>query len=90
MDFAGSDEGAENCAMLASLIETCKLHSVNPEAYLTDVLTKLVNNWPNSRLGELLPWSWTPEARHASTADLDGTQAPLTPETSQPPMKLRF
>src|SRR5207253_8938276 len=45
--FAGSDEGAENWAMLASLIETCKLHGGNPEAYLTDVLTKLVNNWPN-------------------------------------------
>src|ERR1700761_6488442 len=57
--FAGSDEGAENWAMLASLIETCKLHRVNPQAYFTDVLTKLVNNWPNSRLAELLPWAWT-------------------------------
>ena len=56
--FAGSDEGAENWAMLASLIETCKLHGVNPEAYLTDVLTKLVYNWPNSRLAELTPWGW--------------------------------
>ena len=56
--FAGSDKGAENWAMLASLIETCKLHGVNPEAYLTDVLTKLVNNWPNSRLAELTPWGW--------------------------------
>ena len=59
--FAGSDEGAENWAMLASLIETCKLHGVNPQAYLTDVLTKLVNNWPNRRLAELLPWAWTAE-----------------------------
>jgi len=42
--FAGSDEGGENWAMLASLIETCKLHGVNPEVYLTYVLTKLVNN----------------------------------------------
>jgi transposase len=57
--FAGSDEGAVNWAMLASLIETCKLHGVNPQAYLTDVLTKLVNNWPNSRLAELTPWGWT-------------------------------
>jgi hypothetical protein len=56
--FAGSDEGAEHWAMLASLIETCKLHSVNPEAYLTDVLTKLVNGWPNKWIGELTPWSW--------------------------------
>jgi transposase len=60
--FAGSDEGAENWAMLASLIETCKLHGVNPEAYFTDVLTKLVNNWPNNRIAELLPWAWTAEA----------------------------
>ena len=44
--FAGSDEGAENWAMLASLIETCKLHSVNPQAYLTDVLTKIVTTGP--------------------------------------------
>jgi transposase len=56
--FAGSDEGAEHWAMLASLIETCKLLSVNPEAYLTDVLTKLVNGWPNKWIGELTPWSW--------------------------------
>ena len=56
--FAGSDEGAQNWAMLASLIETCKLHGVNPEAYLADVLTRLVNNWPNSRLAELTPWAW--------------------------------
>src|SRR6201988_2127561 len=60
--FAGSDEGAENWAMLASLIETSKLHRVNPQAYFTDVLTKLVNNWPNSRLAELLPWAWAAEA----------------------------
>src|SRR5438270_5334128 len=53
--FAGSDEGAENWAMLASLIETCKLHAFNPEAYLTDVRTRLVNNWPNSRIAELTP-----------------------------------
>ena len=61
--FAGSDEGAENWAMLASLIETCKLHGINPEAYLSDVLTKLVNNWPNSLLAELTPWAWAAQYR---------------------------
>ena len=44
--------------MLVSLIETCKLHSINPEAYLTDVLTRLVNGWPNKRIAELTPWGW--------------------------------
>ena len=56
--FAGHDLGAENWAVLASLIETCKLHGVNPEAWLADVLTKLVNGWPNRRLAELTPWAW--------------------------------
>src|ERR1043166_8299943 len=48
--FAGHDQGAENWACIASLIETCKLHGVDPQAYFTDVLTKLVNLWPASRL----------------------------------------
>jgi hypothetical protein len=56
--FAGSDEGAENWAVIATLIECCKLHDVNPQTYLTDILTKLVNLWPNSRLAELTPWAW--------------------------------
>jgi transposase len=56
--FAGHDLGAENWAVLASLIETCKLHGVNPEAWLADVLSKLVDNWPNRRLAELTPWVW--------------------------------
>jgi hypothetical protein len=56
--FAGHDLGAENWAVLATLIETCKLHGVNPEAYLADVLGKLVDNWPNCRLADLTPWVW--------------------------------
>ncbi len=57
--FAGHDVGAENWACLASLVETCKLHGVDPQAYFADVLTKLVNLWPESRLDELMPWAWT-------------------------------
>ena len=56
--FAGHDQGAENWACIASLIETCKLNGVDPQAYFTDVLTKLVNLWPASRLDELMPWAW--------------------------------
>jgi transposase len=39
--FAGSDEGGENWACLASLVETCKLNGVNLEAYINDVLTPI-------------------------------------------------
>ena len=56
--FAGHDEGAENWACIASLIETAKLNSVDPQAYVADVLTRLVNLWPATRLDELMPWAW--------------------------------
>jgi transposase len=61
--FAGSDGGGEHWAVLASLIETCKLNSVDPQAYLTDVITRIVNGHPNSRLDELLPWAYAAPAR---------------------------
>ncbi len=60
--FAGSDEGAENWAAIASLIETCKLNAVDPQRYLTDLLTRLVKGWPQGRIDELMPWCWvTPQ-----------------------------
>jgi hypothetical protein len=43
--------------MISSLLETCKLNSVDPLAWLTDVLTKLVNLWPASRIDELMPYA---------------------------------
>jgi transposase len=58
--FAGSDEGGENWACLASLIETCKLNAVNPLTYITDALTRLVNGWPQDRIDDLMPWRWAP------------------------------
>jgi transposase len=54
--FAGSDGGGEHWAVIASLIETCKLIGINPHAYLADIITKIVNGHPNSRIDELLPW----------------------------------
>jgi transposase len=56
--FAGSDGGGENWAILASLIETCKLSRVDPQAYLVDALTKIVNGHLNSQIDELLPWAY--------------------------------
>jgi hypothetical protein len=53
--FAGHDLGAENWATIASLVETCKLNAVDPLAWMSDVLTKLVNLWPAPRIDELMP-----------------------------------
>jgi hypothetical protein len=40
------------------LIETCKLNNVNPQTYLTDLLTRLIDGWPQNRIDELMPWHW--------------------------------
>ncbi|MFK4535101.1 hypothetical protein ABIA00_003284 [Bradyrhizobium ottawaense] len=37
--FAGSDGGAKHWAIIASLVETCKLNDVDPLTYLTDAFT---------------------------------------------------
>jgi transposase len=56
--FAGSDEGGANWAIVASPIETAKRNNVNPQAWLTDTLTKLVNHWPAARIDDLMPWDY--------------------------------
>lgn len=56
--FAGSDGGGEHWAVVASLVETCKLNGVDPHAYLADVITRIVNGHPNAALDDLLPWAY--------------------------------
>jgi transposase len=60
--FAGSDEGGAAWGVVASLIETCKLNGVEPHAYLADVLAKLADGWPMSRIDALLPWAYVKHA----------------------------
>lgn len=62
--FAGSDRGGEHWAIIASLVETCKLCRVDPQAYLTDVLSRIVAGHLNTRIDDLLPWAY------AATPDL--------------------
>ena len=58
--FAGSDRGGEHWAIIASLVETCKLCGVDPQAYLTDVLSRIVTGHLNTRIDDLLPWAYAP------------------------------
>jgi transposase len=57
--FCGSDRGGERAAAMYSLIVTAKMNGVDPQAWLTDVLSRIAGH-PAHRLDELLPWSWTP------------------------------
>jgi hypothetical protein len=55
--FAGSDVGGQRAAAIYSLIETCKLNGVDPEAYLRHVLGVIADH-PINRVAELLPWNF--------------------------------
>jgi hypothetical protein len=55
--FAGHDRGDVHWGVIASLIETCKLNAVDPQAWLANVLDRLVNGWPMSKIDELMPWT---------------------------------
>ena len=64
--FAGSDGGGEQWAVIASLVETCKMNAVDPQAYLHDVLSKIVARHPMGRIDELLPFAYVPAAEKAA------------------------
>ena len=66
--FAGSKAGGERAAAIYSVIETCKLNSVEPQAYIADVIEKIAGGWPASRWDELMPWNWTVDVAPVSMA----------------------
>ena len=57
--FCGSDRGGHRAAAMYSLIVTAKMNDVDPQAWLTDVLSRIAAH-PVHRLDELLPWNWRP------------------------------
>ena len=56
--FMGSDRGGRSAAIAYNLIETAKLNGVDPQAWLTDVLSRIADHKIN-RIDELLPWCYT-------------------------------
>ena len=55
--FAGSEGGAQNAAILYSLVVSCKLAGVDPFAYFRDVLMH-IHTHPAERIAELIPREW--------------------------------
>jgi transposase len=68
--FAGSDGGARHWAIAMTLIGTAKLNGVEPMAWLTDVLERIVSGHTKANeLDSLLPWNWkAPNAAAAPAA----------------------
>ena len=89
--FAGSDAGARHWAIANTLIQSCKLNGVEPLAYLTDVLQRIVSGRTKSHeLHALLPWNWCQTSTtavaniryrrlHCCAAARQGTAAVVTP-----------
>ena len=68
--FAGSDSGGRHWATVATLIQTAKLNDVDPLAWLTDVLERIVSGrTKRHELNTLLPWNW----KAAKTAETNDT-----------------
>ena len=55
--FFGSDDHATAAANLFSLIASCKLHGIEPEGYLADLI-RVMPVWPRERYLELAPKYW--------------------------------
>jgi transposase len=67
--FAGNDSGGRHWAIIATLVQSAKLNGVEPLAWLTDVLERIVSGRTKRHgLETLLPWNWN-AAREAEAAE---------------------
>jgi hypothetical protein len=85
--FFGSDDHAEAAANLYSLIASCKLHRIDPERYLAEVI-RILPFWPRERYLELAPAYWAHTRQRLDPAELDLelgtiTVPPLAPHTTE-------
>ena len=77
-----SEQGAERWAVLATLIESCRLHGVNPHTYLTDVLTLSRQRPP----GE--PPRRASRRGRGKSQTLDGSSSSSPPKSEGAPPKI--
>jgi transposase len=55
--FVGSAGGGKSAAIAYTLIESAKLNGIDPQAWLTDVLSRIADH-KITRIDELLPWRY--------------------------------
>ena len=54
-----SDAGGQRAACMYTIVETCKMNGINPQAYLTDIIGRIADH-PIQKIDDLLPWRWKP------------------------------
>jgi IS66 C-terminal element len=74
--FSGSEGGAESWTILASLINTTKLHELDPQVYLADVLERIVSRQTRSNQLQSL---WPGTGRQPATAPYGSRHEPASP-----------
>jgi transposase len=57
--FCGSDAGGQRAACMYTIVETCKMNGINPQAYLTDIIGRIADH-SIQKIDDLLPWRWKP------------------------------
>jgi len=60
--FAGSEGGGRTWATLATLLQTCKMNSVDPLDWLSQTLTRIAQGWPVTEIEALMPWNFKSNA----------------------------
>ncbi|HHV66778.1 MAG TPA: IS66 family transposase [Ochrobactrum intermedium] len=55
--FAGSEGGGRTWATLATLLQTCKMNSVDPLDWLSQTLSRIAQGWPVTEIEALMPWN---------------------------------
>ncbi len=58
--FMGSKGGGDAAAIAYTLVETCRMNNVDPEAWLRWVLARVADH-KMTRLDDLMPWNWSAE-----------------------------
>jgi transposase len=65
--FAGSFDGARRAATLYSLVQSCRLASIDPFPYFRDVLLRVATH-PQAQIGDLTPRMWAKRFTKQSAA----------------------
>lgn len=75
--FFGSDDHADAAANLYSLIASCKLHALDPECYLAELI-RVMPYWPRDRYLELAPAYWAKTRERLAPNELDAELGHIT------------
>jgi transposase len=82
--FVGSDDHAVATGHLFTLVATARLHRLDPEAYIRDLI-RVLPHWPNDRYIELAPKYWLATRARLVASEIEAELGALTIPAPIPP-----